>query len=100
MAEIDVPDAEQSHEHRQIVAPRRTAEVLVHLMPAAQEGEEIVAADRDSERYADGRPHGVAAANPIPHLEAVVRMHAEGIHGLVVDGHRGEMLAHRLLAEL
>ena len=74
--------------------PGRAAEMLVHLVAAARGSRrKLSRADGDGERHADRGPHRVAAADPVPHLEAVVRMHAELIHRLVVDRHGREVLA-------
>jgi hypothetical protein len=44
---VDVPDAQQPHQHRQVGVPGGAAEMLVHLVAAGQELEERVAADGD-----------------------------------------------------
>ena len=75
--EVVVPDAKQTHQHRQIALERRGAEMLVHLMEAAQHGAEIVRADGQHRRKADGRIHGIAAADPIPEAEHVGGVDAE-----------------------
>ena len=75
--EVVVPDGQQAHEHRQIPLERRGAEMLVHLVKAVQHRAEIVRADGQHGRKADGRVHGVAAADPIPEAEHVGGVDAE-----------------------
>ena len=53
----------------------------------------MLAADGDRERDADRRPDRVAAADPVPHREAIIRMDAEFVHGRGIDGNGSEMLA-------
>src|SRR3984957_5120051 len=48
---------------------------------------------------ADGRPHRITAAHPIPHGEAMVRGDAELVHCLGVGRYRDEMTAGGLLTE-
>ena len=57
-------------------------------------------ADGNGQRHADRGPHGIAATDPVPHLEAVVLVHAEGVHGLVIGGHGREVLGDDAFAEL
>src|SRR5262249_44393130 len=64
--EVVVPDAKQAHQNRQVVLEWRRAEMLVHLMEAAEHGVEIVRADSHHGREPDGRIHRIAAADPIP----------------------------------
>src|SRR2546421_8342338 len=44
---VDVPDARQRHEHWQILLPWRGAEMLIHRMSPAEQGEEILLSDGD-----------------------------------------------------
>ena len=74
--------------------------MLVHLVSAVEELEEVALADGDGERYADGRPDRVATPDPVPHGEAVLGMYPEFIHGAGVDRHGREMPRHCLLAQL
>ena len=55
----------------------RGAEMLVHLVEAVQHGAEIIRADGQHGRKADGRIHGVAAADPIPEAKHVGGIDAE-----------------------
>ncbi len=70
--EIPIPDAEQSHQHRQVVLERRGAEVLVHLVAAFQHQLELIHAQRQRDRQAHRRPHRIATADPVPHRKAVL----------------------------
>ncbi len=56
---------------------RRGAEMLVHLMRAGEEIPEILRADGDHDRQADGAPQRVATADPVPEAEHPVRGDAE-----------------------
>src|SRR6266700_1980548 len=48
--EIVVPDAQESHEYRQVALERRGTEVLVHLVEAVQHGAEVIRADGQHRR--------------------------------------------------
>ena len=54
--------------------------MFVHLVEAAEHGAEVIRADRQHRREADGRVHGVAAADPVPELEHVGGVDAECRH--------------------
>ena len=69
--EVGVPDAQEPHEHRQVALEGGGAEVLVHLVEAVEHGAEMLRADGQHGRQADGRVHGVAPADPVPELEHV-----------------------------
>ncbi len=86
--EVVVPEAEQAHQHRQVALERRGAEMLVHLVEAVEHGAEIVRADGQHGREADGRIHGIAAADPIPEAEHVGGVDAElrDLFGIGRDG--------------
>ena len=90
--EIVVPDREQPHQHRQVALERRGAEMLVHLVEAVEHGAEIVRADGEHGREADGRIHGIAAADPIPEAEHVGGVDAELRHLLGIGRDGDEML--------
>src|SRR6185437_258324 len=62
--EIVVPETDEAHQHRQVAFERRRAEMLVHVMEAAEHCSKIIRSDRDHGREADSRIHGVATANP------------------------------------
>ena len=85
--------------HGQILTPRRCAKVLIDLAAAIEEGLEARLSDRDGQRHADRRPDRIAAADPVPHGEAILRVHAEFIHGARIDRHGGEVLRHCLVAQ-
>ena len=90
--EVVVPQANQRQQHRHVLLIGGSSEVHVHLEGTLQQGFEIFKADRQGDRHADGRPGGVAAANPVPELEHVVGVDTELGHGLAVGGERGEVL--------
>mmetsp|Transcript_17542 Transcript_17542/g.45004 ORF Transcript_17542/g.45004 Transcript_17542/m.45004 type:complete len:224 (+) Transcript_17542:929-1600(+) len=89
---VAVPHAERREEHRQVAAEGRCEEVLVHLVCAGQELDEVLPADRERDRRADRRPRRVAAAHPVPKAEHVGRVDAERRHGVAVGGERGKVL--------
>src|SRR5580658_1075111 len=47
--EIDIPDADEPHERRQVVAPWRSAKMLIDLVAAAEEVEEVLRTRGDRE---------------------------------------------------
>src|SRR4029077_1291596 len=69
--EVVVPDAEQTHQYRQGALEWRRAEIVVHLMEAAEHGAEIVRTESHHGREADGRIHRIAAADPIPEAKHI-----------------------------
>ena len=92
--EVVVPDAEQRHDHRDIPVEGRGAEMLVDAMGALQHGLEAVHANGQGNRQADGGPDRVAAADPIPELEHIVRVNTEFRDLFRIGGDRHEMLGH------
>src|SRR5437879_3924920 len=72
---VDVPDSRERHENWQILVPWRGAEMLIHRVPTAEQGQEVLLPDGDSKGHADGGPQRIASPDPVPHLEAVLRMH-------------------------
>ena len=71
--EVVVPDPEQRQRDRQVLVERRGPEVLVHLVRAFQQGTEVLKADAERDGQSNGRPERVAAADPIPEHEHVLR---------------------------
>ncbi|MPM23084.1 hypothetical protein SDC9_69547 [bioreactor metagenome] len=94
--EVGVPDVQQTHQGRHVLLDRGGPEVLVHRMEAGQEGLEVVRADVDGQRGADGRVDRVAAADPLPEPERVGRVDAERGDLVQRGGHGDEVLRHRL----
>ena len=86
------------HEHRQILLPWRGAEMLIHRVPTAEQGQEVLLPDGDRERYADRGPQRIASPDPVPHLEPVLGMDAELVHRAVIHRDGREVLPHGLLA--
>ena len=78
--EVGVPDAQETHEHGQVLLEGGGAEVLVHLVEAVEHGAEMLRPDREHGGQADRRIHGVAAADPIPELEHVGGVDSELRH--------------------
>ena len=54
--QVLVPHGDQRQQHGQVVRERRRAEMLVQLAATGQQFPEMVAADGDGNRQADGRP--------------------------------------------
>ena len=54
---IVVPNRQKSHQHRQVPFKRRGAEMFVHFVKAGEQRAEIVRANREHRRKADGRVH-------------------------------------------
>src|SRR5215469_11797698 len=94
--EIGVPDSEQAKQNGQIALKRSSAEVLVHLMEAAQHGTEILGADGQYGGKADGGVHRIAPANPVPEAEHVFSVDAEFGNLRGVRGNGDEMFRNRL----
>jgi len=90
--ESAVPHSEQTHQHRQVGLERRFREMFVDLAGAAQEFLKRVAADGEFGHEADGGPHRVPSAHPVPHGEPVLLSDAEGIHGGRVGRYRDEVI--------
>ena len=98
-ADVAVPDAEQTHQHRQVLQHRRVTEMLVHGMAAIEEAAEILWSDGDHQRQPDGRPDRIASAHPVPESEDAVLGDAEGLDLVDGGGDRGEMRAHLVFAK-
>ena len=75
--EIVVPDAEQCHYHREILLQRGIPEVGIHRMCAGQQTPEVVHTNGQCYGQANGRPEGVAAANPVPNREYILGLDTE-----------------------
>src|SRR4249920_3869457 len=89
--EVIVPDAEQAHQNRQVALEWRRAEMLVHLMEAAEHGAEIVRANSHHGREPDSRIHRIAAADPIPETKHIGRINAEPRYLLSIGGDGDKM---------
>jgi hypothetical protein len=94
--EVIIPDAEQTHEHRQVARERRSAEMFVDRVEALEHGAEVFRADRKHGGKADCGVHRVASADPIPELEHVGGIDAEFRDLLGIRRDRDEMLGDRL----
>ncbi len=68
---VAVPDGKQAHQHGQILFEWRGAEMLVHLVEAAEHRAEIIRADGQHGGKADRGIHRIAPADPIPEFEHV-----------------------------
>jgi hypothetical protein len=71
---------------------RRAPEVLVHLVRAFQQGAKVVEADAERDRQANRRPQRIAAADPVPEHEHVLRRDAELGDLLGIGRQRDEVL--------
>jgi hypothetical protein len=83
--------------NRQIALERRSAEVLVNLVEAAEHRLKIFPSDRQHGRKSDSRIHRVAAANPVPELEHVGCIDAELRHLRRISRDCDEVLGNRRL---
>lgn len=84
LEEIIVPNADESKDDGQVLFELGSLEVLVHLVGTRQELLEVIEADGKGDRETDGRPEGVAAADPVPEFEHVVAVNAESFNSLRV----------------
>src|SRR6516164_4661329 len=94
--EIGVPDSEQAKQNGQIALKRSSAEVLVHLMEAAQHGTEILGTDGQHGGKADSGVHRIAPANPVPEAEHIFSVDAKFGNLRGVRGNGDEMFRNRL----
>ena len=92
-----VEDAEEREDDRHVALEAGRAEVTVHLVVALEELLVVVAADRDHEREADRGRERVAAADPVPEDEHVLRVDAERGDFLRGRGDGDEVLGDRSL---
>ena len=90
--EIVVPDADEGEESRQILRNRRCAEMLIHGMGTFQQLAEAVKSYHRGNAQPDGRPEGIAPADPVPEPKHVGRVNAKGLHSLAVGGKGHKML--------
>ena len=97
--EVDVPDAEQTHDHRQVALERGLPQMLVDRVKAGEHVSEIGRANRNHQRKPNSGIVGVAPADPIPEAEHIVGIDAEGLHPFGVGGDRDEVTLHRRFAE-
>jgi hypothetical protein len=63
-------------------------------MKAGEQLAESLGPDGEHRRQSDRAVHGIAAADPIPEAEHIVRVDAELAHGLTVGRDGDEMLRH------
>ena len=70
--------------------------MLVHLVKAVEHRAEILRADGQHRRKADGRIHRVTSADPVPEAEHVRRINAERGNLFGIGRDRHEMFRHRL----
>jgi len=87
--ELAVPEAHHGQHHGHVLFQRGLAEVLVHRMRAGEEIAEVFKTHGQRHGQADRRPDGIAATDPVPEREHIVRRNAEVDDGLRVgrDGH-------------
>ena len=90
--EVVVPDAEERHDDRHVLVERRFAEMFVHGVEAFEHLREVFGADLDHDGQTDGGVEGVAAADPVPEAEHIVRVDAESGDFVSGRGNGDEML--------
>ena len=89
--EIPVPDAEQSHDHRDIVHQSGGPEMFIDLVRPLEQFLEPVHADAQGYGQPDGRPQGIPPPDPVPEPEHVLGIDAECLDSVPVGGHGHEM---------
>ena len=97
--EVAVPDADQAEQYWQILGERCGPEMLVHRVEARKHRPEVVGADRNHQREADGRIERIAAADPVPEPEHVGSVDAKFGDLLRVGRDGDEVVGHSFLAE-
>ena len=90
--EVAVPHAPQRHQQRQVALWRGVGKVLVHGLPALQHLQKSVAANRDRQWQADGRPNRVTPTHPVPKQETVLGHKPSGIRQIRFGGDRHQLL--------
>ena len=96
LQEVHIPDVQQPHQQGHVVLRGGGAEVLVHRVEAGQQLLEDVRAQHGGQHGADRGIHAVAAADPVPEAEGVLRVDAEGLHLVQRGGDGDEVLRHGL----
>lgn len=94
---VDVPDAEDGKDNRQVLVEGGVDKVLVHLVGSGQELVEVVESDVKGDRETDGGPERVAASDPVPELEHVGGIDSELCDRLSVCRQCNEMLRNMCL---
>src|SRR5215469_6394501 len=94
--EIAVPDAQETHQHWQVVLEGSGAEVFVHLVETTEECIKVVRPDGDHGREANGRAHRVTSTHPVPKLEHVGSIDTELPYFRGIGGDRNKVLRYRL----
>ena len=98
--EVVVPNADEGEDNRHVLVGRSGLEVLIHLVGTLVELHVVLEADAERDGKADGRPQGVAAADPVPEFEHVGGVDTEGGNGFGVGGERHEVLGDGLLVAI
>ncbi len=92
LEEVAVPHVQHAEQHDDVLLERGVRVVFVDLVEAVQEFLEAGRAEDHGEGGADGGVDGVAAADPVPEAERVVRVDAELLDLLQVGGDGDEVL--------
>ena len=87
--EVAVPEVQQPQAHRQVLLQRCGAEMLVHRVGSGQEFTKACCANGDCQGQANGRPHGIAPAHPVP--KAKGGGDAKGVGCGHIGGQRGKV---------
>ena len=93
LAEIAIPDVQQSQAHREIALHGRSEKVGVHRMSAVQQSPELLRTYGDGDRQADGGPQRKASAHPVPETQCA--LYAEFRRSLCIGGEGHEVLVNR-----
>lgn len=89
-----IHQARQRQLDRRIGGERRLLEMLVHGLGARPHADQHLGAHGQRDRQAGHRPHGIASADPVAHLEHLTGRHPQGARGRRVRGDRGQVLGH------
>src|SRR5690554_662527 len=92
--EVVVPDAEHRHDNGEVLLRRSVPEMAVHGMGAGQQGVKVVHTYYESNWQANGRPEGIASADPVPHREDVCQLNAELVGCIDTGSDSQKVFAH------
>ena len=88
--EVAVPHIQEPQAHRQVGLDGAASKVFVHGMCACQKLTKTLGANGNRQRQADGRPHGIPSAHPIPKPKR--GLYTKGLGCGHVGGERGKVV--------
>lgn len=92
--EVVVPNTQDSHNNRQVLVQWGSLEVVIHFMSTAKQFMEVVKANVDGNRQADGRPERVTSTNPVPETEHVLGIDTKGRYLLLIGREGNKVLSY------